>query len=660
MGAVSASFEAQPRVADFDHIEIEDRPRVARAVLEAALDAIIVIDSNGLVVEWNPAASELFGYTRADVIGGSIAELIIPEELREGHRSGLEKYLATGEGPVLNTRVKVPGQRADGSRFTAELSISPSEGPDGPMFTGWLRDITELEEAREAAKRSEERLSALIANISDVITVLEPDGTWVSSSDAGGRMLGYEPGYDPEGGIFSLLHPADAGPAQEALQDLLAGRRSPEQRLDLRVRSVDGEYHVFETVAEDRTGDPSIGGVVLSSRDVTQERADRARLRETKTRLEALVGSLSDAVLFLDDGDRVAVANRAFSETFGMVGPPAELVGLSVVELSDRVSSGVYDDSEFWRKLVNHGGLRPNDGVAELELIDGRTLELDHNSVAMGDEAFGQLWLFRDITQRKTVEETRERLLIAEREAKETAEQTSEELRQLAELKSEIVAMVSHELRTPLTSIVSFTELLRSDVEADIGPEQLDFLEVVDRNAKRLVRLVDDLLLLGQLESGVASVSWEEFPVGGLLKTLVAESQLAAEAASVTIRLSIDDGPPLRGDEGRLYQVLQNLLSNALKLAPDVTLVEVTAERAARAWVFSVTDDGPGIALDDQDQLFEKFFRVPGTDSSSGTGLGLAISRSLVELHDGTIQVHSALGQGATFQFAIPDRVREP
>ncbi|MDB6116306.1 MAG: domain S-box, partial [Verrucomicrobiaceae bacterium] len=112
------------------------------AILQSALDAIVSIDHLGNVVEFNPAAERLFGYTRAEVIGQPMAELIIPVRLREKHYKGIANYLGTGEGPVLNRRIEIPALHADGTEFPAELAILPIPAIEPPMFTAFLRDIT--------------------------------------------------------------------------------------------------------------------------------------------------------------------------------------------------------------------------------------------------------------------------------------------------------------------------------------------------------------------------------------------------------------------------------------------------------------------------------------------------------------------------------------
>ena len=146
------------------------------AILESALDCIITIDHQGRILEFNPAAQATFGYTRAEAIGKEMAELIIPASLREQHRRGLAKYLATGEGPVLGKRIEINGMRADGTEFPVELAIAPIKGEDPPVFTGFLRDITESKRAKGAVSASEERFRLIVDAAPSAMIVVDRDG----------------------------------------------------------------------------------------------------------------------------------------------------------------------------------------------------------------------------------------------------------------------------------------------------------------------------------------------------------------------------------------------------------------------------------------------------------------------------------------------------
>src|SRR3954467_13278034 len=140
------------------HAAMHDSEARMRAILEAALDCVVTMDEDGCVVEFNPAAERTFGYVREDIIGREMAELIVPPRLREMHREGLRRYLETGEGAVLNRRIEITGMRADGSEFPVELAITRIPVPGRPMFTGYLRDITERKRAEQELRASRARI----------------------------------------------------------------------------------------------------------------------------------------------------------------------------------------------------------------------------------------------------------------------------------------------------------------------------------------------------------------------------------------------------------------------------------------------------------------------------------------------------------------------
>ena len=147
----------------------------------------------------------------------------------------------------------------------------------------------------------EARLANVVGQLNEVVTILKPDGAWEYTSEAGTRILGYPKGVDIEGGIFSLLHPTTSNSAWTSLAQVLEGTRSPDQSVDLRVRDVGGEYHIFETVGINLVDHPVIEGVLVIGRDVTTERRAAEHARETMTTLKALLASLRDGVMFLDN-----------------------------------------------------------------------------------------------------------------------------------------------------------------------------------------------------------------------------------------------------------------------------------------------------------------------------------------------------------------------
>jgi signal transduction histidine kinase len=232
------------------------------------------------------------------------------------------------------------------------------------------------------------------------------------------------------------------------------------------------------------------------------------------------------------------------------------------------------------------------------------------------------------------------------------------ERRALERMKSEFVAVTSHELRTPLTSVIGYLEALLDDDELDgsLTPEHLRLLGVIQRNADRLARLVDDLFVVSQFDSGRVPLSAAELDLGALARECVESAAPAAADHGVALTAHVDGPAPVRGDAERLGQVLDNLVGNAVKFTPPGGRVDVRARVVRGAAEIEVRDTGIGIPADEQRALFERFFRASSAVASQvpGSGLGLAIVKMIVEAHGGRVAVESAEGAGSTFWIALP------
>jgi signal transduction histidine kinase len=246
-------------------------------------------------------------------------------------------------------------------------------------------------------------------------------------------------------------------------------------------------------------------------------------------------------------------------------------------------------------------------------------------------------------------------LLSRERESAQ-AELTSqnEQLVALDRVRDEFIASVSHEFRTPLTSIRGYAELLQ---DANLDAEQRDYVNVIDRNSARLASLVEDLLLMAQIQSGGLPLDLNEV----VLNDLIARAGEAAKpfAASKHIDLEIDTEQDLvttQADAERLGQVLDNLVSNAIKYTPNGGDVSITMTHTGDDATIAISDTGIGIPQAEQAQMFSRFFRTSNARDSGieGSGLGLAITRGIVEAHGGTIGFASVEGVGTTFRLTVP------
>jgi PAS domain S-box-containing protein len=289
----------------------------------------------------------------------------------------------------------------------------------------------------------------------------------------------------------------------------------------------------------------------------------------------------------------------------------------------------------------------------------------------------GYLAAITNISERKRAEAERERQLAAEQRTR-TAELAARELAELAqerlveqntrlleldENRRQFLATASHELSTPLASILSFCELIK-DGDPELSEQTGQALGVIERNARRLLRVVGDLLLVTRIEAGGLPLDVGPVSVPELIADVASSNAPEAAKHGVRVEVSAGDGPPLRADQERLHQVFDNLVSNAIKFTARNPsgkqerqgLVRLTAAHEDRAWRVEVADSGIGIPPAELGQIFDRFARASNAKAASlpGTGLGLSVVKAVTELHGGRVEVDSTEGVGTTFRVYLP------
>ncbi|MGH3009995.1 MAG: sensor histidine kinase [Gaiellaceae bacterium] len=260
-----------------------------------------------------------------------------------------------------------------------------------------------------------------------------------------------------------------------------------------------------------------------------------------------------------------------------------------------------------------------------------------------------------------------ERLRMRERAVRGEAEEAqmllreqNERLREADQLKDEFVSLVSHDLRTPLTSVIGYTELALDD-GGGTDTERRNYLEIVSRNAQRLLRLVDDLLFIARLQAGRGlELQTGPLDVATIAQQTVLEGQPRAHDRGIELRYTGADAAPAIADRGRVFQLLDNLVGNAIKFTPAGGLVEVAAESASDSVTLEVRDTGIGLDPTDAEHLFERFFRTERATSAQipGTGLGLFIAQAITIAHGGQISARSRDGGGTIFRVELPVETR--
>ncbi len=261
-----------------------------------------------------------------------------------------------------------------------------------------------------------------------------------------------------------------------------------------------------------------------------------------------------------------------------------------------------------------------------------------------------------DVTEREELAADRERLFAIQKEVTQSLIEQNNRLRELTQMKDDVVATVSHELRTPITSIRGFIELLL-DAQSDLTESQMRMLQTIDRNAEQLQRVAEDLLADPGAGRGLR-VAFTELDLNQLAGEAVHAIQTSATVAGIVLTKEPGEEVPIFGDPTRLHQLLGNLLSNAIKFSPRGGRVHVIVDSIDSYARVQVLDDGPGIPEGEREQLFERFYRLASSAEMGvpGTGLGLAIAKSVAEAHEGFLDIVDTSGWSTTFRVFLPLR----
>lgn len=380
---------------------------------------------------------------------------------------------------------------------------------------------------------------------------------------------------------------------------------------------------------------------VLESATV-RERELRKSVREVEVRLrvseadrardESVLEVLADAVVVTDGFDEVVLANGAAGRSLGFDPDEASHAPISKLVSDEAICRMIAETRE-------HG----TDGATrraehELRVGSGASERRTTYDVALtrvtgeGRESAGVVTVLHDLTRE----------------------------RELSQMKTDFVAKASHELRTPLSSIRAYVEML-VDGEAADEESRAEFYQIIQSETDRLGRLIDNMLNISRIEAGIVQIDRVEVDVRPIIERAVSTIEPQAQEKGITLNARLADlDLCVEGDSDMLYQVVLNLVSNAVKYTPDGGRVTITADsdNLTRSVVVSVADTGFGIPPDSIERVFEKFYRVDNYKRvAKGTGLGLSLCKHIVEtVHRGQIGVESKLGLGSKFWFSVPMR----
>ncbi|WP_143307282.1 sensor histidine kinase [Chitinophaga vietnamensis] len=337
-----------------------------------------------------------------------------------------------------------------------------------------------------------------------------------------------------------------------------------------------------------------------------------AQLKSEKARIEAIIRQMRDGIIGFDDNRQVLFINQAAARLFQL--NEKQVIGMNADHLSQK--------NDLIKIALDKQDLTPVRMMQE-----DKPVYYQKEVIGRDADIPGEVLIFRDITP----------------------------FQELAEAKTHFIATVSHELKTPISAVKMCLSLLKDQRVSHLDCSQRELLDSIEDDIARLLAITSELLDLAQVEAGNITLRQQDITANDIVQRATDAVRVQAKQKQVRIRIHLPETLPLiYADPEKTAWVLVNFLTNAIRYSPEQAMVQVRAERCGTQVVFTVQDEGPGIADVYLPRVFDRYFKVPGSGSQQGTGLGLAISREFIEAQHGSIHASSEYGRGATFSFSLP------
>jgi PAS domain S-box-containing protein len=705
--SANQSLEAEIGVRKQAEQALRESHERTRAIFDTALDGIITMDHDGRIAEFNPAAEQIFGYRRSEVIGQPLGDVIVPPALRERHRNGLKRYLATGEAPVLGKRIEITGLRADGTLVAVDLSINRMPGDGPPMFAGFLRDISERQHAEQVLRESQQLLQAIIDNSPAVIYVKSLDGRYLLVNRRFSDLFHFS----KEAIVGKTDHDIFPKPAADAFRavDQRVATAGHALTMEETAPQDDGPHTYISVKCPlwDNTG--KIYAMFGISTDITDREHAAQRLRTQLERLSLLdqitraigerqdlrsifqvvIGRLEDN-LPIDFGCVCAHDPVQASLTVTCVGAKSEAlarqlampehtrINLDQNGLSRCVHGELVYEPDlaqvafpFPQRLAQHGlrslvmaPLQVESSVFGV-LVAARR---EAHSFSSGDCEF-----LRQLGEQVALAAHQAQLYTALQQAYDELRQTQLAVAQQERLRAlgQMASGIAHDINNALSPVALYTESLL-EKEPNLSARGREYLKTIGRaidDVAATVARMRESYRQREPQLSLAPVQLNHLVQQVVTFTRARWSDMPQQRGVVIEMVTelAPDLPSIMGVESEIREALTNLIFNAVDAMPvggALTLRTGVAQSASNSTEspapqrvdVEVIDTGVGMDEETRRRCLEPFFTTKG---ERGSGLGLAMVYGAVERHSAEIEIESTAGKGTTVRlsFAVPATV---
>jgi len=609
-----------------------------RGLLEAAPDAMVVVNQGGEIVLLNVQAEKQFGYSRDELLGQKVKN-IIPKGFAERLIADGTRSAAEALAQQIGTGIELIARRKDKTEFPIEIMLSPLESTEGTLVTAAIRDISIRKAAEKHLEQMEGRYRGLLEAAPDAMVVVNQSGAIVLLNVQAEKQFGYSrdelvgqkvKNIIPQGFAERLIADGTRSAAEALAQQIGTGI----ELVALRKNGSEFPIEIMLSPLESAEGTL----VTAAIRDISVRKAAEKHLAQMEGRYRGLLEAAPDAMVVVNQSGAIVLLNVQAEKQFGY--RRDELVGQKVKNIipegfAERlVADALRSVEEALAQQIGTGieltGRRKDKSEFPIELM---------LSPLESAEGILVTAAVRDITTRKKAEANLLKNV-------EELNRSNEELGQFAYI-------ASHDLQEPLRMVASYTQLLSRRYKGKLDSDADEFIAFAVDGASRMQRLIQDLLAysrVGTKGKDLLDISSEEALQQALINL---RGAIEEKGALVTH----DPLPPVLADEMQLIQLFQNLVGNAIKYqSSGIPKVHVSAAKnGGKKWTFSVKDNGLGIDAQYFEKIFGMFQRLHKREEFAGTGIGLAICKKIVERHGGNISVESQPGQGSTFRFALEE-----